>query len=702
VTDQMATVSARQSIRPESEPHSQGLAPLKGFRSDVQALRGVAVLLVVLYHAQVVVPGGFIGVDVFFVISGFVIGRLLLAGFLSTGTMSFTTFYMRRARRLLPALGVTLAVVLLLAPLLAPVGASDVTSKTGIAAALFSANLYLYQVTAVGYFDAAAELNPLLHTWSLSIEEQFYFVIPALLLAVWRIGSRTRNRLAVLRLSVAVLFSVSFAACVAFSFTDSVGPLDGLRFAFFSPVTRAWEFAAGLALVVLPASWFGSRRLRTAAVVAGLTLTGVAAFAYSDATVFPGAAALLPVAGTALAIYGGTNPTVGANDPRHAALAPLIRLGDLSYSWYLWHWPLIVFAGAYWPTAGRLPLVAAAAFSLLPAWASYRLLEHRLRATPGTRGWPTVALAACCIAAPILSAAISRPLTAYTIDRTESPIRGQWSTSRQNGCHDRGRAAPDVQRCRWGNANSGTTVLLLGDSNADQLSETLIGAAQATEARLSISTKSGCPFIDVDLVDVEDDERRDRCRRDFERSRQSVADEQPDFVVIANSTDTYLTRESFAVRHPTTGRLAESVADRELAIEEGLRRTIRPLVANGIQVVLVEVPPKPLATGNEFNPSACSTLALLVEPTRCRYPAFEMRNGYTATANDVERRAAETAGATTWNFADEVCPNGLCSEPSGRPPVWRDENHLSVSTATALVPWATERLRQLLDDAAIN
>ena len=154
-----------------------GLGPLDGYRPDVQALRGLAVVAVVLYHANVVFPGGFVGVDVYFVISGFVIGRVLLKRFAADSTASnnasggrFSWFYARRARRLLPALGLMLVVVILLAPLLAPLGGLPATSPTGIAAALFSANAYLFWGTGVGYFDPAAVLNPLLHTWSLSAE----------------------------------------------------------------------------------------------------------------------------------------------------------------------------------------------------------------------------------------------------------------------------------------------------------------------------------------------------------------------------------------------------------------------------------------------------------------------------------------------------------------------------------------------------
>jgi peptidoglycan/LPS O-acetylase OafA/YrhL len=156
-------------------------------RADVQGLRGIAVLLVVLYHAGLDVPGGFTGVDVFFVISGFVITGLLLRELDASGSLDLRRFYARRIRRLLPALAVMLTVVAAVGLLASPVGAQVTTAHTGIAASLFAANAYLYRL-GTGYFDVRTTLDPLLHTWTLGVEEQFYLVFPALLLAAWRVA----------------------------------------------------------------------------------------------------------------------------------------------------------------------------------------------------------------------------------------------------------------------------------------------------------------------------------------------------------------------------------------------------------------------------------------------------------------------------------------------------------------------------------
>ena len=163
---------------------SVGLSSLRGYRSDIQLLRGLAVLLVVLYHAKVVFRGGYIGVDVFFVISGYVIGRLIIDELLTTDRLSFRAFYTRRFRRILPALALMLVVVVLVSPFLAPIGAGGQTNATAAASALFSANFYLFASEVGGYFAITSTFNPLLHTWSLAVEEQFYLLIPAMLAVV--------------------------------------------------------------------------------------------------------------------------------------------------------------------------------------------------------------------------------------------------------------------------------------------------------------------------------------------------------------------------------------------------------------------------------------------------------------------------------------------------------------------------------------
>ena len=178
----------RQAVRGLSETQSR-----KHLRPDIQGLRGIAVLVIVLYHIDVPLPGGFTALDIFFVISGFVITQSLLHKIRRDGTIGLKQFYLGRVRRLLPALGVMLTVVLLASLFLLPIGAQGIAARTGAAASIANANNYLIFFGISGYFDAPATLNPLLHTWSLSAEEQFYLIYPALLLIGWSVGRNLRS-----------------------------------------------------------------------------------------------------------------------------------------------------------------------------------------------------------------------------------------------------------------------------------------------------------------------------------------------------------------------------------------------------------------------------------------------------------------------------------------------------------------------------
>jgi len=691
----VVAVADRAHVAPAE---GRATVPLRGFRPDIQALRGLAVLAVVLYHAGRLLPGGFVGVDVFFVVSGFVIGRRLLALLSSSDRVTFASFYVHRARRILPALGLMLAVVVLLAPLLAPIGANSVTSSTGIAAALFSANAYLYRTTGGGYFDPAADLNPLLHTWSLSVEEQLYFVIPVLLLLGWRFGRRRWGSLVTLRVLVVGLITASLIASVWVSYSGYVGGLNGERLAFFSPVTRAWEFAAGLALVLLPVQWLASAKVRPILVVSGLSFIGASTLLYSDATVFPGVAAVLPVVGAALVIYGGTS-SGGNGHGSQRRKGPMIWLGDVSYSWYLWHWPLMVFAAAFWPASGSFPLVVAAVASLLPAWLSYRIIEQPLRATTKTRARPTLALAGCCIVAPVAAAAVAAPVYSLVdrqAERAFAPIRDgtELHVDARTGCASSTPLGDRARRdCTWGDETAAASVVLLGDSYAGQFSEMLIQAAENENARLQIATTS-CPFSDVvfenDALRGADAPTR-VCRRFVLGSIEYLETHPPDVAVIATATDLYLNHDWVALIDPTTGRRATGEAKGPV-FEAGLERLVARLRAAGSRVVVISVTPKPGA----WDIRECPNLAVIVDVRRCLPPPFTMSDRVDRAAQAIEGRAARLGGAEVWNFNAEICPAGRCRPVRNDALVWRDPSHISIPMSRALAPTASRYLDRIL------
>jgi peptidoglycan/LPS O-acetylase OafA/YrhL len=331
-----------------------------GVRPEIQALRAVAVALVVVYHLwPAALPGGFVGVDVFFAISGFLITGLLLREADRRGTVSPTAFWARRVRRILPASLVTLLFCALATIALVPLDYWARFLADVEASALYVQNWHLAH-TAVDYFaQAASGPSPEQHFWSLSVEEQFYLVWPLVLVLAARSG---RRALAWTMLAVT-------AASLAYSLIDTAA---SQATAYFVTPTRAWEFGAGGLLALLP-DLRGSVAARAVLTWVGLAMIALAAALYSDRTPFPGSAAILPILGALFVISAGL-------PARPLALKPVQFVGDISYSVYLWHWPLIVLLpialNHAMTTAMRIAILAG---TLLLAWLSKRFVEDPVR-----------------------------------------------------------------------------------------------------------------------------------------------------------------------------------------------------------------------------------------------------------------------------------------------------------------------------------
>jgi peptidoglycan/LPS O-acetylase OafA/YrhL len=330
------------------------------YRREIDGLRAVAVLPVILFHAGFsLFSGGFVGVDVFFVISGYLITSILIAE-LEQGNFSITGFYERRARRILPALFVVMLACLPFAYLWMQPSQLKDFAQSLVAVVFFSSNILFWFED--GYFSGAAELKPLLHTWSLAVEEQYYLLFPIVLLALWRFG-RQRVFWSVVAVSVLSLVMAEW------------GWRNGTSANFYLAPTRAWELLAGSICAFMTVG--KAPRSSNALSAIGLVMLIIAIFAYNENTPFPSVYALVPVVGTALILLFAAQGTWVA---RLLGLPGFVGIGLISYSAYLWHQPLFAFARLRSLTEPSNVLMAAlAASSLLLAWATWYWIEQAFR-----------------------------------------------------------------------------------------------------------------------------------------------------------------------------------------------------------------------------------------------------------------------------------------------------------------------------------
>jgi peptidoglycan/LPS O-acetylase OafA/YrhL len=679
------------------------------FRPDVEGLRAVAILLVVAYHAGVgIVGGGYVGVDVFFVISGFLITSHLFRELLTRGRISFTAFYARRVTRLLPAAVLVVVATLAAAWYWMPPLLAQRVSHDGLASALYAINFRL-AAQGTNYQAALEDPSPLQHFWSLAVEEQYYLFWPVLLYLCWLAFRRRRPALGAAA-ALAVLGGVSFAVCVWQTHTAQ-------PWAYFGIQARAWELAAG-ALVAL-----GARRLAVLrpALATGLTWLGLAAvlasaLLFTDGTPFPGYAAALPVAG-AMAIVAG-----GCSAPRRGAVlvlgqAPMQRIGRLSYGWYLWHWPVLLLApyalGFEPDLAIRIGLMGLA---LALAAASMFVVENPIRFRPLFRASPRRGLAlgsalTAVAAAPAMlgvqitvdlqgtgsaadtAALLARPTstanqelanllrTSASAEDVPANLNPELSDAVDEGppkgeCIAAGEVtsvAPAVSAgCdRLGDASSPTTVVLFGDSHAHQWLPALEQVARDQHWRLVVYAKHGCPLADALVTKPGTTSQPfDECTAWRKDALAAVKSLHPTMVIGAS-----------LVRAGTPIGMS---GDADEAWVQAWMETIRTLQASATTVKLLEDTPYP-----SQNVPECLS-GHMVDATSCNLDEDE------AVSHADQRRllheAATQAGVGTIDPTDWFCLDGTCPAIVGNTVVYRDPSHITPEYAAVLAPFLERAL----------
>lgn len=446
------------------------------YRPDIDGIRAIAVCAVVFYHAfPTMLPGGFVGVDIFFVLSGFLITGILAREYRQSGRVDFADFYARRVRRLLPALIAMIAVTLMLGlAFIPPIGDLQSLGESAASALIFASNIFFLKQHQ-GYFDTAAEVFPLLHTWTLAVEEQFYIGWPFLIIiAGWAARKIGRSFTVGLTAMLLVVFVVSIGGSI---YATTYYP----NYAFYLTPFRAWEFAIGAGLSLI----FRSPRQARPYVAGLLSLIGLAAilvslFAFDSATAFPGYLALLPTLGTvAMLAGGGFNPrnsvstALGSN--------PFAYIGKISYGWYLWHWPfLAILRSTTLGQAGSVETVLAVAASFIASMLSFHFIETPIRLqrltifrTTGASLIAGVTLIATGVAASLgttniadrqLAASPRLQMIARTLENPGDPTHV--------ACRDlkpQFAGLSPVTPCLLGDTSSESLVILLGDSHAAHL-----------------------------------------------------------------------------------------------------------------------------------------------------------------------------------------------------------------------------------------
>ena len=644
-------------------------------RRDIQGLRAFAVVVVILFHAGLPVPGGFVGVDVFFVISGFVITAMLMREWANHGRIRFGTFYLRRFRRLTPALALTVSVTMLLAVfLLSPLGPQETAAETGLGAMFIVAN-FVIAATTGGYFDAPAETNPLLNTWSLSVEEQFYIFFPALLALGWFLGRR--------RFKQAPAFIIVSVIAVA-SFGLTLLPSTSMWLGFYSPVTRAWEFAIG-ALLALAAIKIRSVGVATVLGAVGLVALLASLWLIDGETPFPGPWTLLPTVGALLVILAGSNEANPIS--RGFGWSPFVATGDASYSLYLWHWPIIVFAALTWPAQPWL-LPLAAAVSVIPAVLSYRYLEQPIRQS---RGRVPLLLCATMLPPLILAGGLwfasAQGFWSPRIQSYKAATESESAAARL-GCDDGKPASELPPECLWNTDSDGRPIVLLGDSNGAHFSDALIDVSDSTGRPLTIATNTACPFIDLKFDQSAFNGSDKRQCRAFIRKTLDWLDEQPPSTVIISSSDRIWESSAF-VLEPDNARGGTPEGQRLL--RAALLSTVERIQAAGHTVILVQTVPHwgrmtgEFRTEYAFDPTECTTFEIL-SGNCAQSMTIAFAEGRHAAARDAINDVAARTGATVIDFFPTLCPDGMCSTTQGEIFAYRDSTHLTPEMSLLLAP----------------
>lgn len=643
----------------------QRTASAKVFRPDINALRAIAVTSVVAFHAGLtgIIPGGFIGVDVFYVISGFLITGLLLREAQETGRVNLRLFWAKRLRRLMPALALVVAVTLPIALLtLSPLVWADL-AKAAIASITYVSN-FLFALEATDYFADDLAQSPFLHTWSLGIEEQFYVLWPLLILLAFLVARCTK--LPVRKLLIFVFTGIILVSMALSALLTETRP--GL--AFYLLPTRAWEFAAGGLLAVLPAGFLARGKTFGRALVAlGIGLLAGGFLMISATDPFPGILAGIPVLGTLLVIAGGSSSI-----PSLLGWRPLQWTGERSYSWYLWHWPVIVLSSAAFQTDSVWLKIAGALASLALAALTFTHVENRYRWHPRLVASPGLTFLAAGSAIAVVGVmAMTAAMVAASL--TSSPTYARFAQARavvsDQICHRESTSAGGHRLCEMGDVDADETIMLIGDSHAGHWKNALSTAASQSHVRLLVRWMSACPAGGLNVLDSKGNGVKG-CMEFHAESLAIVHDERPKAVILAQSNG-----YSGRILSPQGETLTE--AEQLSLWRSAFASRISLLKGTGAAVGVIEDNP-----GTPIDSPLCAT-RLLGSSDACTVTRAD------ALSESLRKVDAEVVSeapvAATYSPVDSICGPVDCQiVTADGVPIYRDRTHLSDQWTKTQIP----------------
>ena len=663
-------------------------------RADIQGLRAIAVALVLLFHFDGIIEGGYLGVDMFFVISGFVIAQSTIREIHETSSFNWRNFLRRRVRRLLPGAAVVLGFSSFAALVfLSPFGPQQETSRMVVGAATYSTNFLLM---SRGYFVIKAESNPLLHFWSLAVEEQFYFAWPFIIMFLISLRRRFNNVVFRVSVFIALFLTIALSCLIYFLFLEKSALIGHFsvfdyleqrnitleNFGFYSPFSRAWEFLAGVLSAVL---LINSKKSihhawqRFSWIVGGVSVAfSVAAIEFMDtgtsATENPSHAlpTILCVLGTASLLFSGENLRLSQ---KVLGISGLRKVGDWSYSIYLWHWPLWAFAARIWNSGWELTFLITAVSVGIGAL-QYILFENPVRHNKIGRRIPSIGFVASVVTGSIVIAVCYSWLTPQIALRISGRTTGELALHIiERPCSGDSISIGTADSCVYSNVKGERTAILVGDSMAKSLSDGFTSAAQNLGMRSLVFSLPGCPYLYEGSPIV----ANDACTSWRSNVFSAIGSIHPDILVIANLNSLYLE----LIGQATSPQNAEAnwAAD--------LDTTFKNLSTVVDSILIVQPPPK---FGKDVTYEISLAKSIGLEEKRIDVVARRY------VANMVEAKTVELNGPQVqiYNFDNIFCGEEMCSQVVNGQLMFEDVDHLTPQGSLLLVESLEARFRQLI------